>query len=39
MNVEIIDTDPAQVCVTYPDGKMEVMLKSKWDKKQVNQEK
>jgi len=36
MNVEIINTDPAQVCVTYPDGKMEVMFKSEWDAKQVN---
>ena len=32
MNVEIINTNPPQVCVTYPDGRMEVMYKSEWDK-------
>lgn len=33
MNIQIIeDTNPPQVCVTYPDGKMVVMYKSEWDK-------
>ena len=32
MNVEIMNTNPPQVCVTYPDGRMEVMRKSEWDK-------
>lgn len=33
MNVQIMDTNPVQVCVTYPDGKMEVMFKSEWDER------
>lgn len=34
MNIQIMeDTNPLQVCVTYPDGKMEVMLKSEWDER------
>jgi hypothetical protein len=35
MNVQVIDTTPQQVCVTFDDGHMEVMLKSEWDKRQV----
>ncbi len=33
ITVEVIATNPPQVCVTYPDGRMEVMLKSEWDKR------
>jgi hypothetical protein len=33
MNVQIMDTNPPQVCVTYPDGKIEVMYKSEWDQR------
>ena len=33
--VEVINTVPEQVCVTYDDGRMEVMYKSEWDKRQV----
>lgn len=36
MKVEVLDTNPVQVCVIYPDGKMEVMFKSEWDKRQIN---
>lgn len=33
MNVQIMDTNPPQVCITYPDGKIEVMYKSEWDQR------
>lgn len=33
--VEVINTVPQQVCVTFEDGHMEVMYKSEWDKQQV----
>jgi hypothetical protein len=32
MNVEVLNTNPPQVCVTYPDGRMVVMYKADWDK-------
>lgn len=33
ITVEVIATNPPQVCVTYPDARMEVMYKSEWDKR------
>lgn len=30
--VEVMNTNPAQVCVTYSDGTLSVMYKSEWDK-------
>jgi hypothetical protein len=35
IKVEVINTVPEQVCVTYDDNRMEVMYKSEWDKRQV----
>lgn len=32
VSVDIIQTNPQQVCVTYSDGKMVVMYKSDWDR-------
>ena len=31
VSVQVMDTNPQQVCVTYSDGVMTVMLKSQWD--------
>ena len=35
MKIELMNTTPEQVCVTFEDGHMEVTLKSEWDKRQV----
>jgi hypothetical protein len=35
MKIELMGTNPEQVCVTFDDGHMEVMYKSEWDKRQV----